>query len=134
MCEALHDQRPWGNYTVLDQGPSHKVKRIAVAPGKRLSYQVHGRRAEHWFVVQGHGVATLDGVQIEVRLGTTIDVPTGVAHRIQNLGNEKLVFIEVQHGDYFGEDDIVRLDDDFGRVAGVATESFGSRHSGPNRA
>jgi len=82
----------------------------------RLSYQVHGRRSEHWFVVQGSGKVTLDGVRTDVMLGVAIDVPIGVAHRIENLGTGDLVFIEVQHGDYFGEDDIVRLEDDFGRA------------------
>lgn len=117
-----HDVRPWGTYTVVDQGPAHKVKRIVVAPKMRLSYQVHSRRSEHWFVIEGYGMATLDGCEIDVRHGVTIDVPTGVAHRIENLGTDDLVFIEVQHGDYFGEDDIVRLEDDFGRVA-AATRS-----------
>jgi len=101
---------------VVDEGPNHQVKRIVVAPGMRLSYQVHGRRSEHWFVVEGHGKATLDGVHTEVMLGVTVDVSIGVAHRIENLGSGNLVFIEVQHGDYFGEDDIIRLEDDFGRV------------------
>ncbi|HEX3622827.1 MAG TPA: phosphomannose isomerase type II C-terminal cupin domain, partial [Acidimicrobiales bacterium] len=112
MATPEYDERPWGNYTVVDQGPAHKVKRIVVSPGRRLSYQVHGRRAEHWFVVEGSGVATLDGMDIDVCLGVTIDVPVGVAHRIENSGGADLVFIEVQHGDYFGEDDIVRLEDD----------------------
>jgi mannose-6-phosphate isomerase len=116
MVGIEYDERPWGNYTVVDQGATHKVKRIVVAPGRRLSYQVHGRRAEHWFIVEGSGVATLDGMDIDVCLGVTIDVPVGVAHRIENSGDAELVFIEVQHGNYFGEDDIVRLEDDFGRV------------------
>jgi mannose-6-phosphate isomerase len=101
---------------VIDEGPSHKVKRIDVAPGKRLSYQMHRRRAEHWFVVEGTGRVTLDGAPIEVTHGTTIDVPVGVAHRIENVGRGRLIFIEVQHGDYFGEDDITRIEDDFGRI------------------
>ena len=110
-----HEQRPWGSYTVLDQGATHKVKRIVVAPGKRLSYQLHGRRSEHWFVVAGNAVVTLDGEDISVPTLGAIDIPRGAAHRIANAGPELLVFIEVQHGDYFGEDDIVRLEDDFGR-------------------
>ena len=110
------DLRPWGSYTVLDEDVGHKVKRIVVAAGKRLSYQFHQRRAEHWFVVQGTGVVTLDGDTVSVRTGDTVDVPTGVAHRIENVGADDLVLIEVQHGEYFGEDDIVRLRDDFGRV------------------
>jgi mannose-6-phosphate isomerase len=114
--DSEYDERPWGNYTVIDTGLAHKVKRIVVAPGRRLSYQIHGRRAEHWFVIQGCGRATLDGAHIEVSPGATVDVASGVAHRIENIGDGELVFIEVQHGDYFGEDDIVRLDDDFGRA------------------
>ena len=112
---ATSDERPWGNYTVLDDAADHKVKRIVVTPGKRLSYQTHAQRAEHWFVVRGTGTVTLDGTDIEVAAGTAVDIPTGAAHRIANGGTEDLVFIEVQHGQYFGEDDIVRLEDDFGR-------------------
>lgn len=116
MAITDHDVRPWGSYTVVDEGAAHKVKRIVVTPGMRLSYQVHARRSEHWFVIQGSGTATLDGKEIDVTHGVTIDVPTGVAHRIENVGVDELVFIEVQHGDYFGEDDIIRLEDDFGRL------------------
>ncbi len=111
------DTRPWGNYTVLDEGIGHKVKRIVVRPGRRLSYQRHAHRAEHWFVVQGSGVVTLDGYRVGVHAGATVDVATGVAHRIENVGGDDLVFIEVQHGESFAEDDIVRLEDDFGRAA-----------------
>ncbi|HET6873412.1 MAG TPA: phosphomannose isomerase type II C-terminal cupin domain [Acidimicrobiales bacterium] len=110
------DERPWGHYTVLDDQVGHKVKRISVKPGGRLSYQRHARRSEHWFVVEGVGLVTLDGMQNEVRTGEAIDVPVGVAHRIENPETTPLVFIEVQHGAYFGEDDIVRLEDDYGRV------------------
>jgi mannose-6-phosphate isomerase len=116
MPNFEYDERPWGSYTVVDHGPTHKVKRIVVAPGRRLSYQVHGRRSEHWFVIHGRGRATLDGVDVEVHHGVTVDVPPGMAHRIENLDDHDLVFIEVQHGEYFGEDDIVRLEDDFGRL------------------
>lgn len=119
MDNRDHDVRPWGAYDVVDEGPNHKVKRIVVAPGKRLSYQVHSRRSEHWFVIQGVGIATLEGRQIDVRCGIAVDVPVGVAHRMENVGTDDLVFIEVQCGDYFGEDDILRLEDDFGRVAGA---------------
>jgi mannose-6-phosphate isomerase-like protein (cupin superfamily) len=107
--------RPWGTYTVLAQGEGFKVKTIEVHPGQRLSYQRHSRRSEHWFVVAGDGVVTLDGTRLEVRRGDAVDVPRGAAHRIHNTGRVPLVFVEVQHGDYFGEDDIVRLDDDYGR-------------------
>jgi mannose-6-phosphate isomerase len=107
--------RPWGCYDVLADDPGYKVKTITVTPGQRLSYQRHARRSEHWFVVSGEGDVTLDGQVMTVRAGEAIDVPVGVAHRIHNTGQDPLVFVEVQRGDYFGEDDIVRLDDDYGR-------------------
>jgi mannose-6-phosphate isomerase len=117
MSELEFSERPWGNYTVLsDDAPDHKVKRIVVHPGKRLSYQRHARRAEHWFIVAGTAHVTLDGVETELAAGQAIDIPLEGAHRIANHGDTDLVFIEVQHGTYFGEDDIVRLEDDFGRA------------------
>ncbi|MEI2698446.1 MAG: phosphomannose isomerase type II C-terminal cupin domain [Microthrixaceae bacterium] len=94
----------------------HKVKRIEVNPGGRLSYQRHLRRAEHWFVLRGTGHLVLDGIESEVGPGASIDIPVDTAHRIENPGSDPLVFIEVQHGTYFGEDDIIRLEDDYGRV------------------
>jgi mannose-6-phosphate isomerase-like protein (cupin superfamily) len=111
------DERPWGSFTVLDDDMfDHKVKRIIVAPGKRLSYQTHAKRAEHWFVVGGHATAVLDGVEHEIGPGGSIDIAIGQAHRCENRGTTPVVFIEVQYGTYFGEDDIVRLQDDFGRA------------------
>lgn len=112
----LFDRRPWGTFTVLDEGASYKVKRIEVLPGKRLSYQKHAQRAEHWMVVAGTAKVTLDGREHLVPAGATIDIPIGVAHRVENPGDETLLFIELQQGTYFGEDDIVRLEDDFGRA------------------
>ena len=111
------DQRPWGTFTVLDEADGFKVKRIEVLPGKRLSYQKHAQRAEHWVVVQGTAKVTLDDRNIMVAAGEAIDIAIGAAHRVENSGSETLVFIEVQRGGYLGEDDIVRLQDDFGRVA-----------------
>ena len=110
-----YDERPWGSFTVLDEGDGYKVKRIEVLPEKRLSYQKHTRRAEHWFVVQGMAKVTLDGEEIVKTAGEMIDIPLGAAHRVENSGGELMIFIEVQRGDYLGEDDIVRLQDDFGR-------------------
>jgi mannose-6-phosphate isomerase len=110
------DRRPWGTFTVLDEGDGFKVKRIEVLPGKRLSYQKHTQRAEHWVVVQGTAKVTLDDKEINVAAGRAIDIAVGSAHRVENADAELLVFIEVQRGDYLGEDDIVRLQDDFGRV------------------
>jgi len=114
--KLIHDERPWGSFTVLDEAAGYKVKRIEVLPGKRLSYQRHSLRTEHWMIVRGTGRVTLDGREIPVATGSVVDVPSGAAHRIESLGGEKLVFIEIQRGDYLGEDDIVRLEDDFGRV------------------
>lgn len=111
------DRRPWGSFTVLGEGKDYKVKRIEVLPGKRLSYQKHSRRAEHWVVVQGTAKVTLDDREIIVPPGETVDVPVGAAHRVENPGKELLIFIEVQRGAYLGEDDIVRLQDDFGRTS-----------------
>ncbi|HYT50251.1 MAG TPA: phosphomannose isomerase type II C-terminal cupin domain [Pyrinomonadaceae bacterium] len=110
------DRRPWGTFTVLDEGDNFKVKRIEVLPGKRLSYQKHSQRAEHWVVVQGTAKVTLDDRDHIVQAGKAIDVAIGSAHRVENPGQELLVFIEVQRGEYLGEDDIVRLQDDFGRA------------------
>ena len=110
-----YDERPWGSFTVLDEGAGYKVKRLEVKPHMRLSYQRHARRAEHWFVVSGVALATLDGRNIRVETGEALDIPVGGAHRIENPGDELLILVEVQRGDYLGEDDIVRLQDDFGR-------------------
>lgn len=111
-----HDDRPWGSYDVLEDAEGHKVKRITVLPGKRLSYQRHSKRAEHWFVISGTCTVTLDGVEHDVEAGTSIDIPLGAAHRAENRSSEVIEFIEVQFGTYFGEDDIERLEDDFGRA------------------
>ena len=113
-----YDERPWGSFTVLDEGDGYKVKRIEVFECKRLSYQKHARRAEHWYVVRGRARVTLDGEQFIREAGETVDIPVGTAHRIENAGSGVLVFVEVQRGSYLGEDDIVRLEDDFGRVPG----------------
>jgi mannose-6-phosphate isomerase len=112
----LFDRRPWGSFTVLDEGAGYKVKRIEVLPGKRLSYQRHARRAEHWMVVAGTARVTLDGEEVVARCGETVDIRVGAAHRVENAGADTLVFIEIQRGDYLGEDDITRIEDDFGRA------------------
>lgn len=109
------DERPWGSYEVLEDAPTHKVKRIEVRPGQRLSYQRHQGRAEHWFVVAGQAQVTLDDEVIDLDAGQAIDIPRRSAHRMANVGEAPLVFIEVQTGDSFAEDDIERLDDDYDR-------------------
>jgi len=108
--------RPWGSYEVISDGVDFKTKIIKVQPKHRLSYQRHARRSEHWFVVRGSGTVTLDGLNMAVTAGSSVDVPVGIPHRIENDGYEDLVFVEVQHGEYFGEDDILRLEDDYGRI------------------
>jgi mannose-6-phosphate isomerase len=112
----LFDRRPWGTFTVLDEGAGYKVKRIEVLTGKRLSYQKHSQRAEHWFIVRGTATVTLNGDERKIKQGEAIDIPIGAAHRVENSLQETLVFIEVQRGDYLGEDDITRLSDDYGRT------------------
>jgi Mannose-6-phosphate isomerase len=115
--EPRYEERPWGNFTILDGGIDYKVKTIEVLPGKRLSYQRHARRSEHWFVVRGQAKVTLNGEEILVNAGEAIDISVGTAHRVMNPhDSEMLVFIETQTGDYFGEDDIERIEDDFGRT------------------
>ena len=89
---------------------------MAVKAGNRLSYQTHSKRSEHWVVVRGQGLAVLNDKEVSLLPGESLDVPVGVAHRMGNPGKEELVFIEVQLGSYFGEDDIVRIQDDHGRT------------------
>lgn len=112
---ARHATPPWGRWEVLLDEPTYKVKRITVLSDKRLSYQKHFKREEHWTIVQGEALVTLDGREIPLQAGATIHIPCETAHRIANPGPHELVFIEVQRGTYFGEDDIVRLQDDYGR-------------------
>ncbi|NIO04724.1 MAG: cupin domain-containing protein [Proteobacteria bacterium] len=108
--------KPWGSYTVLEDQDTYKVKRIEVFPGQRLSYQTHRKRAEHWMIVRGRARVTIDEKEVNLSEGQAIDIPRGAAHRIANPGTDLLTFIEIQRGDYFGEDDIVRLEDDYGRT------------------
>jgi mannose-6-phosphate isomerase-like protein (cupin superfamily) len=112
----LSEARPWGSYTILDETEEFKVKRIEVLPNKRLSYQRHTKRREHWYVVRGTAKVTLNGEEILVPAGSAVDIDFEVAHRVENPNDSgTLVFIETQTGSYFGEDDIERLEDDFGR-------------------
>jgi len=113
--ELEKSERPWGRYEVLQESATHKVKCIWVSPGKRLSYQRHQKRAEHWFIVQGTALVTIDGEDRTLGSGSTVDFAIGVLHRIANIGENDVIFVEVQTGTYFGEDDIERVEDDFGR-------------------
>ncbi len=107
--------RPWGYYVVLSEGPNYKVKRFLVNAGQRLSLQKHRKRQEHWFVVRGRALVTRDGRTVPLEKGESIDIPQGAVHRVENPGKEELVIIEVQMGEYVGEDDIERMEDDYGR-------------------
>lgn len=109
------DTRPWGSWQVLHEGDGFKVKSIVVSPQSRLSYQTHEHRAEHWVVVTGKATCTLDGDTVVLGPGESVDVAVGQAHRIANHEDETLEIIEVQRGSYLGEDDITRLEDDYGR-------------------
>jgi mannose-6-phosphate isomerase len=109
--------RPWGYFVVMAEQADFKVKKTVVSPGRRLSLQRHQRRGEHWFIVQGHALVTLCERTLELTAGQSIDIPRESLHRIENIGSDDMVFIEIQTGDYFGEDDIVRLEDDFGRIS-----------------
>jgi mannose-6-phosphate isomerase len=110
------DHRPWGYYQVYADEPDHKVKRIVVYPGKRLSLQRHQRRMEHWYVLEGEAVVTRGDEEVHLKEGESVNIPRGAVHRVRNPGTKDMAFIEVQTGDYFGEDDIERLEDDFGRI------------------
>ncbi len=110
------EERPWGSYTVLYTDETCQVKKLVVNQGKRLSLQSHKFRTEHWFIVSGEGTAELDGKKIELRPGDSIDIPIGSKHRISCGVSRSLIFIEVQTGSSFAEDDIVRYEDDFGRI------------------
>jgi len=110
------DHRPWGFYIVLADQPDLKIKKIIVFPGKRLSLQSHRHRSEHWHIVSGEAVVTIDDNCIPLKAGGSVDIPAGAKHRMENPGPEDLSFVEVQRGDYFGEDDIERYEDDYGRV------------------
>ncbi len=111
--------RPWGHYEVLETLPTHQVKRMVIQPGHRVSLQYHGRRTEHWIIVSGRGLVQLGDREREVCYGEYVCIPTHTIHRAKCTSEEPLVFIEVWTGSYFGEDDIVRLEDDYARPTRV---------------
>ncbi len=111
----LTDHRPWGSFTILADEVDHKVKRIVVKPGQRLSLQRHKYRREHWLVISGRALVIRNDEQLELGPGQSVDIGQGDIHRVRNDGNCDMVFIEIQLGEYFGEDDIERLEDDYGR-------------------
>ena len=108
------ENRPWGSFEVLSEGPNYKVKRFIVKSGKRMSYQYHNKRSEYWVVVQGSGNFTLDAINRQISVGDVLYIEIGSYHRIHNTGTEDLIVIETQLG-VCDESDIVRIDDDFNR-------------------
>ena len=109
------EERPWGKFEILVDDSDCKVKKITVKPGERLSYQYHHKRNEVWTIVSGNATMTLDGKVSHHTYGETIFIPVGTKHRVENKSLDDLVFIEVQYGSYFGEDDIIRIEDDYNR-------------------
>ncbi|MDC2995667.1 phosphomannose isomerase type II C-terminal cupin domain [Flavobacteriaceae bacterium] len=109
-------ERPWGRYFIIEDNNNYKIKRIEVNPKSRLSYQYHMQRSESWTIIKGQGIVTLDGVEYKVSAGESIKINKEAKHRIQNPSDTILIFIEVQTGTYFGEDDIVRIEDDYNRI------------------
>ena len=111
------ESRPWGWYTVLKVEQGYKLKEIVVKPSQRLSYQSHSQRRESWTITEGYAKITLDGVEKLYTTGDTVIIDVGTKHRVENASEiHNLTFIEVQTGSYFGEDDIVRYEDDYGRL------------------
>jgi mannose-6-phosphate isomerase len=108
-------ERPWGWYETVSEAPGNKVKRICVHPSQQLSLQKHHHRAEHWVVVTGSARITVGSRQFDLGIGEACDITLGEVHRLANLTDSPVEIIEVQLGDYLGEDDIVRLQDDYGR-------------------
>ena len=115
MSKKKVEERPWGTYEVLEDRKKYKVKEIVVKPKKRLSLQSHEKRSETWVIVQGNGKVDLGDLPIDCSPGKVIFIPKKQQHRIENTGKKNLVFVEVQTGTYFGEDDITRYEDDYGR-------------------
>ena len=107
--------RPWGSFYVIHDEVNYKIKRIEVNPGQRLSYQYHKKRSEAWTIVSGSAIVTINGDEKQLNVGETVFIPQGAKHRVENNSKNKLEFIEVQTGSYFGEDDIVRIQDDYNR-------------------
>ena len=110
------ETRPWGSFSTLEEGPGYKIKRLVVQPGCRLSLQKHRHRAEHWVVVAGTATVVKGSRHLTLRGRQCTVIPRQAWHRIENRGREPVVIIEVQHGAYLGEDDIIRKQDDYGRI------------------
>jgi mannose-6-phosphate isomerase-like protein (cupin superfamily) len=117
------NRRPWGNFEVLSSPQSavhspdlHQVKRLIIHPGQQISLQKHQHRTEHWFVVAGEGIAIVGDKTVSLHPRVSVDIPQETIHRARCTGNENLVLVEVQTGSYLGEDDIERIEDQYGRT------------------
>ena len=126
MPGAATELRPWGSFTVLEEGRNYKIKRIEVKPGHRLSLQLHYHRSEHWIVVSGTAKVTCGDREMLLTANESTYVPPCTPHRLENPGVINLVIIEVQNGQYLGEDDIVRFEDDYARTANPEPKSQSS--------
>ena len=112
----MTETRPWGSFTILDEGKGFKVKRISVNPGHKLSLQYHHHRSEHWTVIQGEAKVTIGESTKRVKINESVYIPLKEKHALANEAEELMQVIEVGLGDYLGEDDIVRLEDRYGRA------------------
>ena len=110
------EERPWGSYETIREKDKYKLKEIVVNPEQKISYQSHHQRTEVWVIVSGEGTVTLEGQKLDCFPGRSFFIPKESKHRVECTGNKPLVFVEVQTGTYFGEDDIVRYEDDYGRL------------------
>lgn len=110
------EERPWGYFSILEEGQGYKIKKICVRPGHRLSLQKHSHRSEYWTFVKGLGKVVIENVVKECSPGDQVHIPLGACHRLENQGEEDLIVLEVQLGSYLGEDDIVRIEDDYHRL------------------
>ena len=113
--QMISETRPWGAFHVLEEKPGFKVKRLSVNPQGRLSLQSHKHRYEHWTVVEGTATVTVDDKILTLTRGQSVDIPFGSKHRLENYGTDQVEIIEVQFGDYLGEDDIIRYEDVYNR-------------------
>jgi mannose-6-phosphate isomerase-like protein (cupin superfamily) len=109
-------ERPWGTFEVIQTEEAFQIKRLHIYPGKRISLQSHKFRAEHWFVISGKGTAEIDGAELHVSPGDSVNVPVGSKHRLGCSSETSLIIVEIQTGNSFAESDIIRFEDDFGRL------------------
>jgi mannose-6-phosphate isomerase len=112
----LKEIRPWGVFYVIADEINYKIKRIEVKSGARLSYQYHEGRSELWLILEGKAKVTINGIEKFYSVGDSVSISVKSKHRVENYSNQKLVFIEIQHGQYFDEDDIIRIEDDYKRL------------------